>query len=215
MAGGMAFAFAVPIRGSVVETEEPGNERRQGRRALDRTLDALALSPKRPSSRAFPLAALGARAIQFAAPRSLSRRDTSLLASAEQLGRSLDRSAVESSALREQAHLILALVACRWAEDDDRPHGARDAALVAAIAFAGSASANARAVFAVEDRLIGLLNARTLGDDARASIRTLVSGVDEASLARTLEPALERAMAAPPRPARARGRTRGRGATRS
>ncbi|HZV01207.1 MAG TPA: hypothetical protein VFF73_31135 [Planctomycetota bacterium] len=198
-----------------METEDPGNERRQGGRALDRALDALALSPKRPSSRAFPLASLGARAIRFAAPRSPSRRDAALLSSAEQLGRSLDRSAIESSALREQAHLILALVSCHWAEDDELSHPSRDAALVAAIAFAGSASSNARAAFAVEDRLIGLLNDRGLGDDARASIRTLVSGVDVASLARSLEPALERAMAAPLPLARARGRTRRRGAKRS
>jgi hypothetical protein len=131
--------------------------------------------------------------MRFAHPRALTKRDAHLLASVEHLAVALETQTVDTTAFRDHAYLYLAVICCGWASDEDLSPGARNAALVGALGFAGVANATARVALGVEDHLIALLTTSSLDERVRSSIATVVTGVDASALARTLEPALERA----------------------
>ncbi len=177
-----------------MKAQDSPAQRAPGARTLDRAFRALGFPDKR-RARFAPtgLPEISAEAMRLVHPRALTKRDANLLASVEHLAVALDSQTVDMTAFRDLAYLYLAVICCGWASDEDLSPGARNAALIGAIGFAGSANAAARVALGVEDQLIALLPASSLDAAVRSLIATVVSGLDASALLRALEPALERA----------------------
>ncbi len=146
-----------------MKAQDSPAQRAPGARTLDRAFRALGFPDKR-RARFAPtgLPEISAEAMRLVHPRALTKRDANLLASVEHLAVALDSQTVDMTAFRDLAYLYLAVICCGWASDEDLSPGARNAALIGAIGFAGSANAAARVALGVEDQLIALLPASSL-----------------------------------------------------
>jgi hypothetical protein len=140
------------------------------RYSIERVVVALGLP-----GRGKPLPSLAARALLLATPCETSEREHRMIASAHQLA--TDPNCGRSSSITEQAYLYLALAGCSWAKNASFSQPTRSAALIAAVAFAASASENPRVALGVDDRL----NLLALDPDLDVEVRALVSRLGLAS----------------------------------
>jgi len=164
-------------------------EAASSRSAIDRVLVALGLPDKGE-----PITSLAARALLVAVPSETSEREDRMIASAQQLA--TDPNCVRASSTTDQSYLYLALAGCSWAKNASLSQPTRNAALIAAIAFAASASENPRVALGVDDRL----NLLALDPDLDLEVRALVSHLGLAPHAKPdgfvmqLESALQKAI---------------------